>query len=150
MHETGLKQFLSTPFFPACNNLKLASLVCHQQKWNLFINQTKINLQVQLTFLTAASCPKKDFYTPPFTPIPPQKNLQQTFVLQTQKSATFVLHTQKSAQKSRPKKGGKKGIKKGSKKAAKKHTAIYTTHILNNHQKKIFLKHISEPVLLLS
>ncbi len=66
--------------------------------------------------MTAASCPKKDFYTP----LPP-KNVQQT----------FVLRTQKSVQKSRPKKVGKKvgkkaakrwqkGGKKGGKKAAKK------------------------------
>ncbi len=92
--------------------------------------------------MTAASCPKKDFYTPPPPPGTP-KNVQQTFVLHTQNSATFVLHTQKS----RPKKGGKKVAKKPSKKVArkaakklaknmpKKHTALYTTHMLINRKK---------------
>jgi len=79
--------------------------------------------------LTAASCPKKNFYTPP-----PPKNVQQTFVLHTQNSTTFVLPTQKSTPKSRPKKVGKKGGKKGGKKAARKAAK----------------KFIPEPVLLLS
>jgi len=50
--------------------------------------------------LTAASCPKKDFYTP--------------------NRATFVLRTQISRPKKVGKKGGKKGGKVSSKKAAKK------------------------------
>jgi len=68
-------------------------------------------------FLTAASCPRKDFYT--HTPTPP-KNLQQTFVLHTQNSTTFVLLTQKSVPKSRPEKVGKKAATKAAIKAAKK------------------------------
>jgi len=103
--------------------------------------------------LTAASCPKKDFYTPP-----PPKNLQQTFVLQTQNSVTFVLRTQKSVQKTGPKKlakrwqkGGKKSFEKGGKKVVKKtrqktHCHLQNTHAI--HQKKNFLKHIPEFVLL--
>ncbi len=64
-----------------------------------------------LVFLTAASCPKKDFYTP----TPPPRNVQHT----------FLLRTQKSVPKSRPKKVGKKRHqkrlqKKAAKKAAKK------------------------------
>jgi len=67
-------------------------------------------------FLTAASCPKKDFYTPP----PPKKkqnkkNMQQTFVLHTQNSTSFVLSTQKSVHKSRQKKSAKKVAKKAAK-----------------------------------
>jgi len=62
-------------------------------------------------FLTAASCPKKDFYNPP-----PPKNVKQTFVLHTQNSTTFLLRTQKSVPKSMPKKGGKKAAKKAAKK----------------------------------
>jgi len=46
--------------------------------------------------------------------------MQQTFVLHTQNSTTFVLLTQKRAQKSRPKKVGIKVGKKGGKKAAKR------------------------------
>jgi hypothetical protein len=42
--------------------------------------------------------------------------VQQTFVLHTQNSATFVLRTQKSLPKSRPKKVSKKVDKKASKK----------------------------------
>jgi len=57
--------------------------------------------------LTAGSCPKKDFYIPP-----PQKKVQQTFVLHTQNSATFVLHTQISVPKRRRQKGSKKRRKK--------------------------------------
>jgi len=49
-----------------------------------------------LVFLTAASCPKKDFYTP----TPPPKNVQQT----------FVLRTQNVRQKAGPKKLAKKGL----------------------------------------
>jgi len=79
--------------------------------------------------LTAASCPKKDFYTPP-----PKKKVQQTFVLHTRKSTTFVLHTQKS----RPKKVGIKVGKKGSKKGGKKPA------------RRLAQKFIPEPVLLLS
>jgi len=73
---------------------------------NVFGHLLKLRCQL---FLTAASCPKKDFYKPP-----PQKkkNVQQTFVLHTQNSATLVLHTQKSVTKSRPKKVNKKGTKK--------------------------------------
>jgi len=75
--------------------------------------------------LTAASCPKKDFYT---SPPPKKKKVQQTFVLHTQNSACFVLRTQKSAPKKqaqkswqkRLQKGCKKGGKKGSKKSGKK------------------------------
>jgi len=63
--------------------------------------------------LTAASCPKKDFYTP--TP----KNMQQTFVLHTQNSMSFVLRTQKSAKK-QAQKSWQKGGKKANKKAAKR------------------------------
>jgi len=90
--------------------------------------------------------------------------MQHTFVLHTQNSVSFVLRTQKARQKKQAqkswqkggkrggKKGGKKGSKKGGKKAAKnipkKHTAIYTTHMLII--RKNFLKHIPEPVLLLS
>jgi len=51
------------------------------------------------------------FTLPP--PHPP-KNVQQTFVLHAQNSATFVLRTQKSAPKSRPKKGGKKTCQKST------------------------------------
>jgi len=60
--------------------------------------------------LTAASCPKKDFYTPPHPH--PQK-----------RATTFVLRTQKRVPKSKPKKGGKKAAKrrqKGGKKGGKK------------------------------
>jgi len=98
--------------------------------------------------LTAASCPKKDFYPPP---PPPPKNMQQTFVLHTENSTTFVLRIQKSVTKSRPKKFGKgrkkrwkKGNKKSGKKLAKntpkKHTAIYTTHMLSSEKNKKLLK----------
>jgi len=62
-----------------------------------------------MKFLTAASCPKKDS--------PPQKkNVQQTFVLHTQNSVTFLLRTQKSTPKSRPKKDSNKGGKKAARK----------------------------------
>jgi len=61
--------------------------------------------------LTAASCPKKDFYTHT-----PKKNVQHTFVLHTQTRASFVLHTQKSAKKAGPKKPAKKTTKKVAKK----------------------------------
>jgi len=47
------------------------------------------------------------------------------------------------------KKGSKKDSNKVGKKYAKKHIAIYTTHMLII-RKKNFLKHILEPVLLLS
>jgi hypothetical protein len=80
-------------------------------------------------FLTAACCPKRDFYINPPSPTP--KKWQQTFVLHTQNSASFVLRTQKSAPSSKPKKltkrqqkrlqkGGKKGGKKCGKKGGKK------------------------------
>jgi len=46
--------------------------------------------------------------------------LQQTFVLHTQNSTTFVLLTQKSVPKSRPEKVGKKAATKAAIKAAKK------------------------------
>jgi len=90
-------------------------------------------------FLTAACCPKRDFYTHTHTH-PPQKQ-QQTFVLHTQNSVSFVLRTQKSRPKSRPKsqqKGGKKAAKKSAKKVAKKAA------------RKMGKKFIPEPVLLLS
>jgi len=45
--------------------------------------------------------------------------VQQTFVLHTQNSMTFVLPTQKSAPKSRPKKIGIKVGKKGGKKVSR-------------------------------
>jgi len=82
--------------------------------------------------LTAASCPKKDFYTPPT-----QKNVQQTFVMHTQNSESFVLRTQKSAPKAGPKVG-----KKGSKKCGKK--------VAKNAARKVAKKFVPEPVLLLS
>jgi hypothetical protein len=79
--------------------------------------------QAGMLFLTAASCPKKYFYTPPPPPKKnKKKNTQQTFVLQTQNSVSFVLHTQKSTQKSWQK-GGKKGVKK-----LEKSTLPYTQH----------------------
>jgi len=60
---------------------------------------------------------------------------------------------QKSAPKRRPQKVGKKVARKAVKKLAKKyakkaHCHIYNTHA--NHQEKNFLKHIPEPILLLS
>jgi len=73
--------------------------------------------------------------------------MQQTLVLHTQNSATFVLCTQKNAPKSRPKKrwqkGGKKAAKKVARKAAKKHAKKAHFHIHNtyvNHQKKKLLE----------
>jgi hypothetical protein len=65
-------------------------------------------------------------------PHPHPKNVQQTFVLHTQNSKSFVLHTQK--------------------KETKKHTKNAHCHIHNTHadQKKNFLEHMPEPVLLLS
>jgi hypothetical protein len=85
--------------------------------------------------------------------------MQQTFVLHPPKSTSFELRTQKSTQKSTQKAGKKKGGKrrqKGGKKVGKrwqkntpkKHIAIYTTLMLII--RKNFLKHIPEPVLLLS
>jgi len=68
----------------------------------------------KIRFLTAASFPKKDFYTPPTK----KKNLQQTFVLHTQNSTLFVLRTQKSAKK-QAQKSWKKAAKKAAQKAAK-------------------------------
>jgi len=85
-------------------------------------------------FLTAACCPKRDFYTH----TPPPKKRHQTFVLHTQNSTSFVLCTQKSGPKSRHKKVGKKAAKKVAKKAAK--TAA----------RKVGKKFIPKPVLLLS
>jgi len=73
---------------------------------------------------------------------PTPKNVQHTFVLHTQNSTTFVLHTQNSTPKSRPKKGSKKHAKKA-------HCHLHNTHA-NRQKKKNFLKHIPEPVLLLS
>ncbi len=66
-----------------------------------------MELTFQNAFLTAASCPKKDFYTPPL-----QKSATD-FCTVTQNSTTFVLPTQKSTQK-------RAGPKKLAKKAAKK------------------------------
>jgi hypothetical protein len=66
--------------------------------------------------------------------------MQQTFVLHTENSASFVLPTQKSASKSRSKKVGKKSSKKSSKKVGKKHAKKAHCHIHNihaNHQKKL-------------
>jgi len=59
----------------------------------------------------------------------------------------------KRAAKKSAKKAAKKATRKAAKKLAKKHTKkahclIHNTHA--NHQKKNFLKHIPEPVLLLS
>jgi len=84
--------------------------------------------QGHFSFLTATSCPKKDFYPPP----------HQTFVLHTQNSATFVLRTQKSVPKSRPKKVGKKRQQKRQQKRWQK--------VAKKQQKKF----IPEPVLLLA
>jgi len=93
-----------------------------------------------------------------------KKVLKKTFVLHTQKywkkRTSFVLRTQKSTQKV-GKKGGKKGSKKAAKrqqkktakKLAKKYTKKAHCHLHNEHathQKKNFLKHILEPVMLLS
>jgi len=60
--------------------------------------------------------------------------MQQTFVLHTQNSATFVLRTQKSTPKSRPKnlaKRQQKSGKKGGKKVGKKHAIKAQCHIYN-------------------
>jgi len=77
-----------------------------------------------------------------------KKVLKKTFVLHTKKRTSFVLRTQKSNQKV-----GKKRRQKGSKKDGKKYTKKAHCHLHNthaNHQKKNFLKHILEPVMLLS
>jgi hypothetical protein len=124
----------------------------------LFVATSKTTRTLEDIFLTAARFPKKDFYTPPTYPHP--KNVQQTFVLHTQNSVTFVLRTQKSPPKSRPKKGGKKAAIKAAKKwqerrqkswqknTPKKHTVIYKTYMLIIRKK--LLKAYSEPVFLLS
>jgi len=68
--------------------------------------------------LTAACCPKRDFYT--HTPSPPKKR-QQTFVLHAQKIARLLYCLlNKARQKSRPKKSGENGGKKVGKKCCKK------------------------------
>jgi len=82
-----------------------------------------------------------------------KKVLKKTFVLHTQKRTSFVLRTQKSNQKvgkKRRQKGSKKRWQKSwQKKYTKKaHCHLHYTHA--NHQKKNFLKHILEPVMLLS
>ena len=94
-----------------------------------------------MTFLTAASCPKKDFYAPP-----PQKNVQQTFILHTQNSTSFVLRTQKSAKKQaqksqqkRRQKGSKKAAKKTTKKASKKVAKRWQKRHQERQQKFLFL-----------
>jgi len=114
-------------------------------------------------FLTAACCPRRDSYT--HTPLPPIENarllycilkktrhlycvLKQTFVLHTQKSTSFVLRTQKSTLKV-GKKGGKKDGKIVGKKIHQKRTLPLTQHTCLSSEKN-FLKHILEPVMLLS
>jgi len=79
-----------------------------------------VSIKSELCFLTAASYPKKDFYTPSHPNPPPPKNVQQTLGLHTQNSVSFVLRTQKSIPKSRPKKVSKKMAKRHKKKAARK------------------------------
>jgi hypothetical protein len=69
------------------------SCFCKERKYR------QINEAPQKAFLTAVCCPKRDFYTH----LPPRKR-QQTFVLHTQNSMSFVLRTQKI----RPIKVGKK------------------------------------------
>jgi len=71
--------------------------------------------QVQVTFLTAACCPKRVFYT--HTHSPPPKKWQQTFVLHTQKNnSSSVLRTQKKPAKKQAQKVGKKVARKVGKK----------------------------------
>jgi len=125
-------------------------------KWGTFIASL-------WSFLTAACCPRRDFFLHTHTPLPPLK-MQQTFVLHTQKNhvictayskkrhlycvlkkalkQTFVLHTQKSTsfvlrtQKSTQKvdkKRRKKGGKKGSKQVGKKYTKKAHCHFHNTH-----------------
>jgi len=80
----------------------------------------------RLDFLTEQQAVLRKTFTLP--PPPKKKNMQQT----------FVLRTQKSAPKSRSKKVGKKGSKKVGKKHAKKaHCHIHNTHA--NHQKNTSL-----------
>jgi hypothetical protein len=87
-----------------------------------------------------------------------KKALKQTFVLHTQKNTSFVLRTQKSTQKigkkSRQKKAAKKDGKKRRQKSwqkiCQKSTLPYTQHTWLIIRKKHLLKHILEPVLLLS
>jgi len=99
-----------------------------------------------LNFLKQQAVQRKTFTLP--TPTPPPKNMQQTFVLHTQNSVSFVLHTQKQRAKKQAQKSWQKGYKKGGKKAAKKrqksgkkvgkkmpkkpHCHIHNTHA--NHQ----------------
>jgi hypothetical protein len=86
-------------------------------------------------FLTAASCPKKDFYTPP-TPTPnPQKRATDfcTAYLKIVQLLYCVL------KKVRQKAGPKKSAKKTAKKTHQKSTLPYTQQYAN-HQKKILLK----------
>ncbi len=116
--------------------------------WNRHKDVDKLNL-----FLTAACCPRRDFYTHTH---PPPKKWPQKFVLHTQKNTSFVLHTQKSTQKDfctayskkdfictayskkhsksrqkRRQKGSKKRLQKcWQKNTPKKHIATYTTHML--------------------
>ncbi len=66
--------------------------------------------------------------------------MEQTSVLHTQNSASFVLSTQKKWQKRRLNNWGKH--------TQKAHCHVHNTHAY--HQKKNFLKHNPEPVLLLS
>jgi len=122
--------------------------------------------------LTAA-CPRRDFYT--HIPLPPLENatdfctayskkhvictacskkaLKQTFVLHTQKKHVICTAHSKKHSKNRQKKVAKKGSKrrlqKSWQKICQKSTLPYTQHtwlIIKKH----FLKHILEPVLLLS
>jgi len=126
-------------------------------------------LKENILFFTAACCPRRDFYTHTL-PLPPRncnrllysilkktchlycilkKSTQKDFCTAYSKRTSFVLRTQNSTQKIGKKKQQKKTAKKLAKNMPKKYIAIFTTHMAN-HQKKQFLKHNLEPVLLLS
>ncbi len=98
--------------------------------------------KITKVFLTAASCPNKDFYTPP-----PQikKNLCNRLLYCILKIARHLYCILKKVLKSRPKKVGKKLEKRQQKRWQKG-----IKRVGKNAAKKVGKKFIPEPVLLLS
>ncbi len=62
-----------------CQNLRMCVKTWTRPVLDRLMTVKNVSKHVH-SFLTAASCPKRDFYTPTPPPTPTPKNVQQTFV----------------------------------------------------------------------
>jgi hypothetical protein len=86
-----LKHINSASQIKSALSIKIADLNnCFKDRTKGFDAPRSVLCLLGFEFLTAASCPKKDFYTPLNLPHPQPaspKNVQQTFALHSQKTA---------------------------------------------------------------